>query len=79
VESEVTHRTTPGEIGQWIKDLAAAHRTVAEKFADRQSLATPAEDPHYGDLGQAFPPWPRPATDAALQSPKPEIRHSSKS
>jgi hypothetical protein len=64
----------PGEIGQWIKDLAAAHRTFAEKLADRQSLTTPAEDPRYGDLGQAFPPWPRPAGDAILQPPKPEIR-----
>jgi len=38
------------------------------------SFLTPAEDPRYGDLGQAFPPWPRPAGDAILQPPKPEIR-----
>ena len=66
----------PGEMGQWIKDLAAAHRTFAERLADRQSLRIPAEDPRYGDLGQAFPSWPRPAKDAILQPPKPEIRPS---
>jgi hypothetical protein len=66
----------PGAMGQWIKDLAAAHRTFAEKLADRQSLTIPAEDPRYGDLGQALPPWPRPARDAILQPPKPEIRPS---
>ena len=36
----------------------------------------PSEDPDYGDLGQAFPPWPGPARDAILQPPKPEIRPS---
>ena len=59
-----------------MKDLAAAHRTLAEKLADLQSLAIPAEDPRYGDLGQTFPPWPRPAKDAILQPPRPEIRPS---
>ena len=57
-ELTLTPRQPPGEMGQWIKDLAAAHRTFAEKLADRQSLTIPAEDPRYGDLGQAFPPWP---------------------
>ena len=46
-------------MGQWIKDLAAGHRTFAERLADRQSLKIPSEDPGYSDLGQAFPPWPR--------------------
>ena len=73
-ELTLTPAEPPGDIGQWIKDLAAAHRTFAEKLADRQSLTIPAEDPRYGDLGQAFPPWPRPAGDAILQPPKPEIR-----
>jgi hypothetical protein len=63
-------------MGQWIKDLAAQRRAFAEKLAERQSLTTPAEDPRYGDLGQAFPPWPRPATGAILQPPKPGIRPS---
>ena len=66
----------PGEMGQWIKDLAAAHRTFADTLAERQSLTIPSEDPDYGDLGQAFPPWPGPARDAILQPPKPEIRPS---
>jgi hypothetical protein len=75
-ELTLTPAEPPGDIGQWIKDLAAAHRTFAEKLADRQSLTIPAEDPRYGDLGRAFPRWPRPATDAILQPPKPEIEPS---
>ena len=63
-------------MGRWIKDLAAAHRTFAERLADRQSLTIPAEDPRYGDLGQAFPLWPGQARDAILQPPKPDIRPS---
>jgi len=47
-----------GEVGKLITDLAAAHRTFAERLADRQSLTVPSPDPGYGDLGQAFPPWP---------------------
>ena len=71
---------TPGqpipEQGQWIKDLAAQRRAFAAKLADRQSLTIPSEDPDYGDLGQAFPPWPVPARAAILQPPKPEIAPS---
>jgi conjugative relaxase-like TrwC/TraI family protein len=64
------------EPGQWINDLAAGHRAFADTLADRQSLTVPSEDPDYGNLGQAFPPWPGPARDAILQPPKPEIRPS---
>jgi hypothetical protein len=60
----------------WIKDLAAAHRTFADRVANRQSLKVPSEDPRYGELGQAFPPWPGRSRDAILQPPKPEIRPS---
>ena len=71
---------TPGQptpdTGQWIKDLAATHHTFADTLAERQSLTVPSEDPDYGDLGQAFPPWPGPARDAILQPPKPEITPS---
>jgi hypothetical protein len=35
-----------------------------------------SEDPDYGDLGQAFPPWDGHRKDAILQPPKPEIRPS---
>jgi conjugative relaxase-like TrwC/TraI family protein len=64
------------QMGHWVKDLAASHRTFARTLAERQSLTVPAEDPDYGDLGQAFPPWPGPARDAILQPPRPEIRPS---
>jgi conjugative relaxase-like TrwC/TraI family protein len=75
-ELTLTTDQPPGEIGQWIEDLAAAHRTFAGTLAERQSTTVPSEDPDYGDLGQAFPPWPGPAKDAILQPPKPEITPS---
>jgi hypothetical protein len=62
--------------GQRIKDLATQRHAFADKLADRQSMTIPAEDPDYGDLGQAFPPWPSPFKDAILQPPKPEIQPS---
>jgi hypothetical protein len=61
----------PGEIGRWIEDLAVARCTFAGTLAERQSLTVPSEDPDYGDLGQAFPPWPGLAKDAILQPPNP--------
>ena len=64
------------ETGQWIKDLAVNHGTFTGTLAERQSLTVPSEDPGYGHLGQAFPPWPRPASDAILQPPTPQIRPS---
>ena len=48
----------------------------ADKLADRQSLMIPAEDPDYGDLGQAFPAWPGPGQGrdpAAAQAGDPAI------
>jgi len=75
-ELTVTAGEQRRETGQWIKDLAAAHRTFAGRIADRLSLTIPSHDPDYGDLGQAFPPWPRSGHDAILQPPKPEIRPS---
>src|SRR5438093_834363 len=48
---------SPGKIDQWIKDLAAGHRTFAGQLADRQNQTVPSEDPGYGDLGPAFPAW----------------------
>jgi conjugative relaxase-like TrwC/TraI family protein len=72
-ELALTPDQPPGEIDQWITDLAAGHRTFAGKLADRQSQMIPAEDPDYGDLGQAFPAWTGPGRDAILQPPKPEI------
>jgi hypothetical protein len=64
------------EWGQRIKDLAASHRTFADRLADRQSLAIPSEDPDYSDLGQAFPSWTGLGNEPILQPPKPEIRPS---
>jgi AAA domain/TrwC relaxase len=66
------------EMNQWIKDLATERKAFADRLAERQSTTVPAEDPDYGDLGQAFPAWPGPRKDAILQPPKPEIRPSAK-
>ena len=75
-ELTLTIGEPPGDMGQWMKDLAAAHRTFAERLANLQSLTIPSQHPDYGDLGQAFLPGPRQARDAILQPPKPEIRPS---
>ena len=75
-ELTMTAREETRELGQRIKDLAAARRTFADRLADRLSLTIPSQDPDYGDLGQAFPLWPGPGSDAILRPPKPEIRPS---
>ena len=72
-ELTLTPDALPGEMDQWITDLAAGHRTFAGKLADRQSQAIPSEDPDYGDLGRAFPAWTGPGREPVLQPPKPEI------
>jgi hypothetical protein len=72
-ELTVTPDQPPGEMGQWIKNLAARHSTFAATLAERQSLRVPSEQPEYGDLGQAFPDWPAAARAAILQPPMPEI------
>ena len=54
-ELTLTAGEPPGEMGQWIKDLAAAHRTFAERLADRQSLTIPAEDPRLRRPGPGVP------------------------
>ena len=69
----LTPDRSPGEIDQWIKDLAAGHRTFAGQLADRHSQTVPSEDPGYGDLGPAFPAWTGPGREPILQPPKPEI------
>ena len=72
-ELTLTPDQSPGEIDQWINDLAAGHRTFAGKLADRQSQTVPSEDPDYGDLGPAFPAWTSPRREPILQPPMPEI------
>ena len=44
-ELTLTPGEPTGEMGQWIKDLAAAHRTFADRLADRQSLTIPVPGP----------------------------------
>ena len=68
-----TPEQPPGEMDQWIKDLAAAHRTFADKLADRQNQMVPSQDPDYGDLGPAFPTRTGPVREPILRPPRPEI------
>jgi hypothetical protein len=75
-ELTLTAGEPPGQTPPWVMDLAAAHRTFSATLADRQSLTIPSQDPDYGNLGPAFPPWPGPGRDAILQPPKPEIAPS---
>jgi hypothetical protein len=77
-ELAMTAGEETNEMGQWMKDLAGEHHTFANKLAERQSMMIPSEDPDYGDLGQAFPPWKGRGKDAILQPPKPEIRPSAR-
>ena len=77
-ELTMTAGEETGEMGQWIRDLAAEHQTFAEKLAERQSMTIPSEDPDYGDRGRAFPAWSGRGKDAILQPPKPEIRPSAR-
>ena len=72
-ELTLTPDEPPGEIDQWITDLAAGHRTFAGQLADRQSQTVPSDDPGYGDLGPAFPAWTSPRREPILQPPMPEI------
>jgi hypothetical protein len=72
-EFALTPDQSPGEIGQWIRDLVAGHRTFADRLADWQSQMIPSEDPDYGDPGPAFPAWTGRGREPILQPPKPEI------
>jgi hypothetical protein len=72
-ELTLTPDQPPGEMDQWIKDLAAGHRTFADRLANRESQMIPSEDPDYGDLGPAFPAWTSPRREPILRPPMPEI------
>jgi hypothetical protein len=72
-ELNLTPDQPPGEMDQWIKDLAAGHRTFADRLVDRQSQMIPSEDPDYGYLGRAFPAWTGPGRESILRPPRPEI------
>ena len=71
------------DLDTFVARLAAPSRSrpsgsssSAATLADRRSLMIPSQDPDYGDLGPAFPPWPGSGRDAILQPPKPEITPS---
>ena len=66
----------PGEIDQWITDLAAGHRTFADKLADRQSQMHPVPGPRLRRPRPGVPRLgqPEPRADlAAAQARDPAI------
>ena len=73
-ELTLTPDQSPGEMDQWIKDLATGHRTFVGKLADRQSQAVPSDDPDYADLGPAFPAWTSHLRSRSCSHPCPRSR-----
>jgi hypothetical protein len=77
-ELALAPETRFGDVGEWIKDLAAHRKAFAEMLAERNSMTIPAEDPDYEDLGRAFPALGMSERDAILQPPKPVIKPSAR-
>ena len=63
-------------IGALVPALTGLWSAQVPAIADPERRAYAAEDPDYGDLGPAFPPWPGSGRDAIMQPPKPEITPS---
>ena len=78
-ECEQLHPAASGRLAEtaaWICDLAAQRKAFRAKLDERRGLMVPNEDPHWGDLRQAFPSSNLPSRDAILQPPKPQIAPS---
>jgi hypothetical protein len=71
---------TPGaethETPEWITQLAAERRAVAERLDERKTILVPSEDPDHGPELFAWPTRSEHGRDAILQPPKPEMRPS---
>ena len=65
-------RIDPYEPPAWVDTLPVRQARFREEYEARQGLQVPAEDPEFGDQGEAFPIW-REQREAILQPPKPEI------
>ena len=75
-ELTLTPEQPAAEMGQWIKDLAAGHRTFAARLADRQSHEDPVRGPRLRRPRPGIPRLdrPRPGRDpAAPQTRDPAI------
>ena len=66
------------ETAACIRDLAMQRQAFRAEMDERQRLTVPAQDPVWGDLGEAFPAWQASGQDAILQPPKPEITPSAR-
>ena len=65
------------EMASWITSLATQRQAFRGKLEERQGLKVPT-DPHWDDLGDAFPAWEAVGRKTILQPPKPEITPSAK-
>jgi hypothetical protein len=61
---------------EWITRLAAERRAVCERLGERANARVASPGLGHGHREEACPAWPRPARDAILQPPRPEIRPS---
>ena len=73
-ELTLTPGQPPADIGQWIKDLAAGHRTFADRLADRQSQRIPPKTPTTATSARHSPPGPDPARTPSCNPPSPRSR-----
>lgn len=72
--------TDIAEAARQIETLAARHRDLPGRLAERQSQASPVQDPGFDEIISAFPAWASLGSAwkvlskaAILQPPRPEI------
>ena len=75
-ELSLTPGEPPDKMGQWIKDLAAAYHTFAERLANLQSLTISSQGGRSRRPRPGLPALAPAGRDAILQPPKPQIRPS---
>jgi hypothetical protein len=61
------------ELRQRIEELAARHRQLSARLAERANLRLAADHPDFEDARPAFSLLTKPVRGAILQPPKPQI------
>jgi hypothetical protein len=56
-----------------VEQLQGDFERFAQQLAERQAVMMPAEDPDYGDTGQAFPAWETERSSAVVVPPQPHM------
>jgi hypothetical protein len=73
-ELTLTAGEETGEMGQWIKDLAAERHAFADRLAERQSLTIPPKTPTTPTSARRSPPGPAPTRTRSCNRPSPRSR-----